>query len=83
MRHIVIFKFIPIATDAQIKKVTDSLGKLKKSIPGIVSFEHGLKNSPENKNKGFLSATSRTSTIWRDVGRYGNCRRCVRSGLLS
>lgn len=53
MRHIVIFKFKPIATDDQIGKVTDSLGKLKKKIPGIVSFEHGVNNNPENKNMSF------------------------------
>ena len=53
MRHIVIFKFKPIATDDQIKMITDTLRGLKNKIPGIVSFEHGINKSPENKNKGF------------------------------
>ena len=60
MKHIVIFKFKPTATDDQIKKVTDALGELENKIPGIVSFEHGVNNSPENKNKGFTHVYSFT-----------------------
>lgn len=53
MRHIVIFKYKPAATDAQIEKVTQAFGELKNKIPGIVDFEHGINDSPENKNIGF------------------------------
>lgn len=53
MRHIVVFKFKPSATPAQIDTVTKALGDLKDKIPGIVAFEHGENNSPENKNLGF------------------------------
>jgi hypothetical protein len=53
MKHIVIFKYKSNATETQIEKVTTALGDLKDKIPGIVSFEHGINNSPENKNLGF------------------------------
>ena len=53
MRHIVIFKYKPEATNEQIEKVTKALGDLKHRIPGIVDFEHGVNDSPENKNHGF------------------------------
>lgn len=53
MRHIVIFKYKPQATDEQIEEVTRALGDLKNKIPGIVAFEHGVNDSPENKNNGF------------------------------
>ncbi len=53
MRHIVIFKFKPTATEVQIEKVTNALADLKNTIPGIMAFEHGINNSPENKNQGF------------------------------
>jgi hypothetical protein len=33
--------------------VTDAFRDLKKKIPGIVSFERGVNNSPEGKNLGF------------------------------
>ncbi len=53
VRHVVVFKYKPAATEAQIKQVTDAFRDLKGKIPGIVSFEHGINNSPEKKNQGF------------------------------
>ena len=53
MRHIVVFKYKPGATPAQIEKITKAFGDLKTKIPGIVAFEHGVNDSPENKNLGF------------------------------
>jgi len=56
IRHMVVFKFKPDATPVQIQQVTDALRALKDKIPGIVSFEHGVNNSPEKKNLGFTHA---------------------------
>lgn len=53
MRHIVIFKYKPSATNDQIGKITKALSDLKNKIPGIVAFEHGINNSPEGLNNGF------------------------------
>src|ERR1041384_3883512 len=53
VRHIVVFKFKQGTTEDQIKQVTDAFRQLKDKIPGIVSFEHGVNNSPEKKNLGF------------------------------
>lgn len=53
VRHIVIFKYKASATPEQIKEVTTAFRALKDKIPGIVSFEHGVNNSPEGLNKGF------------------------------
>jgi hypothetical protein len=53
LRHIVIFKYKPHATDEQIRQVTDAFRALQQSIPGIRAFEHGVNNSPEGKNLGF------------------------------
>ncbi|QMU31309.1 Dabb family protein [Adhaeribacter radiodurans] len=53
VRHVVVFKFKPTATPAQIAQVTQELGALKSKIPGIISFEHGVNDSPEKKNLGF------------------------------
>jgi len=52
----VVFKFKPDAKPEQIRQVTDALRALKDKIPGIVSFEHGVNNSPEKKNQGFTHA---------------------------
>jgi hypothetical protein len=53
IRHVVVFKYKPSATEAQIKQITDAFRDLKGKIPGITSFEYGVNNSPENKNQGF------------------------------
>ena len=56
LRHIVVFKYKPGATEEQIKQVMDAFVALKTKIPGIVSIEHGVNNSPEKKNLGFTHA---------------------------
>src|SRR5437762_10240821 len=53
VKHIVIFKYKSKTTPAQIEEVTQAFKELKNKIPGIVSFESGLNNSPEKLNKGF------------------------------
>lgn len=53
VRHVVVFKYKPEATPAQIQKVTDAFRSLASTIPGITAFEDGVNNSPEGKNQGF------------------------------
>jgi hypothetical protein len=53
VRHVVVFKYKPGTTEAQIRQVTDGFRALRDKIPGITAFEHGVNNSPENLNQGF------------------------------
>lgn len=53
VKHIVVFKYKSDATPEQIKEVTEAFKALKNKIPGIISFEYGVNNSPEKLNKGF------------------------------
>jgi len=53
LKHVVVFKYKAKATPAQIEEVTTAFKALKGKIPGIVSFEYGVNNSPEGLNKGF------------------------------
>ena len=62
VRHIVVFKYKPSATEAQIKQVTDAFVALKTKIPNIVSIEHGVNNSPEKRNQGFTHVYQVTFT---------------------
>ena len=62
VRHIVVFKYKADATPAQIDRVTTAFAALKDAIPGIVAFEHGVNNSPENLNKGFTHVYQVTFT---------------------
>jgi hypothetical protein len=53
VRHVVVFKYKPGASEAQIKQVTDAFRDLRGKIPGITAFEDGVNHSPEKKNLGF------------------------------
>jgi hypothetical protein len=53
VRHVVVFKYTEEAPEAEIQEITDAFRALKNKIPGIVSFEHGVNNSPEDLNQGF------------------------------
>lgn len=52
VRHMVVFKYKDGAPEARIRQITDAFRQLKDSIPGILSFEYGVNNSPENLNRG-------------------------------
>lgn len=51
VRHVIMVRYQPQATDAQIAEVTSAFRKLKRQIPGIKSFEHGTNNSSEGMNR--------------------------------
>lgn len=53
VKHIVVFKYKEGADAKKIEEVTTAFKALKGKIPGIVSFEYGINNSPEGLNKGF------------------------------
>lgn len=53
VRHVVVFKYTEDASDAEIQEITEAFRALQDKIPGIVSFEHGVNNSPEDLNQDF------------------------------
>jgi hypothetical protein len=62
VRHIVVFKYKAGASEEQIRQVTDAFAALRTKIPGIVSLEHGVNNSPEKLNQGFTHVYQVTFT---------------------
>jgi hypothetical protein len=53
VRHIVVFKNKDGTLSDQIQQVTNAFRALQTQIPGILSFEYGINNSPEGANLGF------------------------------
>jgi lysophospholipase L1-like esterase len=53
LRHIVIFKFKPEVTAAQLDEINMAFQNLKIAIPQVQDFERGINNSPEGHHKGF------------------------------
>jgi hypothetical protein len=62
VRHVVVFRYKPDASPEKIRQVTESITALKEKIPGILSVEHGVNNSPENLNQGFTHVFQLTFT---------------------
>ncbi len=53
IHHIVLFKFSPSTTPAQIERLASELAQLKGKIPGIVDYVWGPSVSIEHLEKGF------------------------------
>jgi len=53
LRHIVLFKFKPDVTKAQVQEVVDAFAALPKKIDTIAGFEWGTDVSVEMKSEGF------------------------------
>ena len=53
LRHVVIFKFKPEVTAAQLDEINLAFQNLKIAIPQVQDFERGINNSPEGLNQGF------------------------------
>jgi hypothetical protein len=53
IRHIVCLKFKADSVSENILEIEKKFPLLKQTIPGIISIEWGLNNSPEGLNKGF------------------------------
>jgi heme-degrading monooxygenase HmoA len=53
LRHIVMYKFKPETTPAQIQEVIDAFAGLPKKIDTIIGFEAGPNVSKEGKSEGF------------------------------
>ena len=51
--HVVAFKYKKAVTDAKQKEIADALVALKKSIPQIISVDHGRNISKEGHDNGF------------------------------
>jgi hypothetical protein len=70
LRHVVAFKFKESASKDDIKKVETAFRDLKKKIKEIVSYEWGMNNSPENKNRGCTHAFILTFNSEKDRDAY-------------
>lgn len=58
IRHIVLMKCKTDASQQQLEKMFAALAGLADSIPGILAFEGGANNSPEQIARGYTHAFS-------------------------
>ncbi|MFN9719192.1 MAG: GDSL-type esterase/lipase family protein [Planctomycetota bacterium] len=53
LRHVVLFRYKPDVTQAQLDEINRAFQNLKNEIPQVMDFERGVNNSPEGLDKGF------------------------------
>lgn len=70
VRHVVVLKYRAGTTPQQIEEVTNAFRALKDRIPNILSFEHGVNDSPEGRNLGFTHVYLLTFTDAAARDRY-------------
>lgn len=70
LRHIVMYKFKPETTPAQIQEVIDAFSGLPKKIDTIVGFEAGANVSKEGKSEGFTHVFVVTFKSEADLAAY-------------
>jgi hypothetical protein len=62
VRHVVVFRYKPDASPEKIRQITQAFAALKDQIPGVLTFEHGVNNSPEKLNQGYTHVYQLTFT---------------------
>lgn len=70
LRHIVLFKYKPEVTAAQLDEINRAFQDLKRQIPEVRDFERGVNNSPEGLNKGFTHGYLVTFSSEEDRAAY-------------
>ena len=70
LRHIVMYKFKPETTPAQIEEVIDAFAGLPKKIDTIIGYEAGSNVSKEGKSEGFTHVFVVTFKNEADLAAY-------------
>jgi hypothetical protein len=70
LRHIVMYKFKPETTPAQVQEVIDAFAGLPKKIDKIIGFEAGANVSKEGKSEGFTHVFVVTFKTEADLAAY-------------
>ena len=70
LRHIVLFKYKPEVTPAQLDEINRAFQDLKQQIPEVRDFERGINNSPEGLDKGFTHGYLITFSSEEDRAAY-------------
>lgn len=70
LRHIVLFKYKPEVTAAQLDEINRAFQDLKRQIPEVQDFERGINNSPEGLSKGFTHGYLVTFSSEEDRAAY-------------
>jgi hypothetical protein len=72
IRHIVLIRFQPSVTEAEISAIFAALPRLAAKLPGILSYAAGRSESPEQIERGYLHGFTIDFTGWDTLQTYAD-----------
>lgn len=70
IRHIVLIRFTPLTTDAQVADLFDELARIKGKVPGLLEITSGRSESPEQMERGYMHGFVVDFTDWNALQAY-------------
>ena len=72
IRHIVLLRFRPDVTEAQIALMFAAIPRLSAKLPGVIAHAFGRSNSPEKIERGYLHGFTIDFASWEALDSYAN-----------
>jgi hypothetical protein len=72
IRHIVLVRFQPQVSEAEIAGMFAAIPKLAAKLPGVVAFASGRSESPEKIERGYLHGFTIDFASWADLQTYAD-----------
>ena len=70
IRHIVLIRFRPEVSDAQVADLFAALPRLAAKLPGVLAFASGRSASPEKIERGYLHGFTIDFASWDALATY-------------
>ena len=70
IRHIVLIRFQPQVSEAQIAAMFAAIPRLAAKLPGVLTFAFGRSASPEKIERGYLHGFTLDFASWEDLAVY-------------
>lgn len=70
VKHIVLFKVRPEVSREEFVLLMDEIAALKPTHPGILGFEHGPNQTPEDRDHGYNYGFTLTLESWDALALY-------------
>jgi hypothetical protein len=70
IRHIVLIRFRPEVTEAQVAGIFAALPRLSARLPGVLGFACGRSESPEQIERGYMHGFTIDFASWEALATY-------------
>lgn len=72
IRHIVLIRFQPQVTDAEVAAIFAAIPALATKLPGVLDFAFGRSDSPEKIERGYRHGFTIDFASWTDLQSYAD-----------